>query len=44
MCNDTALYKAISKGDDRTVELLLKGGAKIDLVDKVSFKLLYLGS
>ena len=33
---DTTLYKACSRGDDKTVDLLIKAGANIDIVNNVS--------
>ena len=33
---DTALYKACSRGDHNTVDLLIKAGANVDIVNNVS--------
>ena len=33
---DTTLYKACSRGYDKTVDLLIKAGANIDVVNDVS--------
>ena len=33
---DTTLYKACSRGDDTTVDLLIKAGANVDFINNVS--------
>ena len=33
---DTALHKACSRGDHNTVDLLIKAGANVDIVNNVS--------
>ena len=33
---DTTLYKACSRGDNTTVDLLIKAGANVDIVNNVS--------